>query len=196
MPAMAEKPFGPYPNRLGDFMRARGMNDPQLAELEHTTKQQINKLRRGERQLTARWARRLATHLQADWKDLMDLPEPNKAEMPPKDGKVARLAALRRAWWAGDEAAAATLGVPLEKMRAQESGAEQLDNEYVLKILSVTRTSPSWIYDGSLEDVSPLVAARLAVVAPELIEGLERGPGDPPRRAAAAGETEPDGNSA
>lgn len=92
--------------------------------------------------------------------------------------RLARLAALRRAWWGEDEVAAAALGVPVEKLRAQESGAEPMDSEYVLRVLSVTRTSPSWVYDGSLEDVSPLVAARLAVVAPELIEGLDKGPGD------------------
>lgn len=187
---MSEKPKGPYPNRLGEFMRERGVNDPRLAELENTTKQQINKLRRGERQLTARWARRLAPHLRADWKDLMDLPrERPKVSNLPSSTSAARLAALRRAWWGEEEPAAAALGVPLEKLQAQESGAEPLDSEYVLKVLSVTRTSPSWVYDGSLEDVSPLVAARLAVVAPELIEGLERGPGDSPKKEAGADGT-------
>jgi hypothetical protein len=100
---------------------------------------------------------------------------------------VARLRALRLAWWGEDEAAAAALGVPLEKLQAQESGAEPMDSEYVLRVLSVTRTSPSWVYEGSLEDVSPLVAARLALVAPELIEGLDKGPGDGSKKVAGAG---------
>jgi hypothetical protein len=104
------------------------------------------------------------------------------------DARVARLAALRRAWWAEDEPAAAALGVAIEKLQAQESGAEPMDPAYVLQVLAVTRTSPSWVYDGSLEDVSPLVAARLAVVAPELIEGLERGPGDPANGEAEGNE--------
>lgn len=167
-------------------MRERGMNDPQLAELENTTKQQINKLRRGERQLTARWARRLAPHLQADWKELMDLPRDcGTSAALPTSLPVARLRALRLAWWGEDEAAAAQLGVPLKKLQDQESGKEPMDSEYVLKILSVTRTSPTWIYDGSLSDVSPLVAARLAVVAPELILGLDEGLGDQPTKGAA-----------
>jgi transcriptional regulator with XRE-family HTH domain len=108
-----------------------------------------------------------------------------QSKMP--NSPVARLRALRLAWWGEDEAAAAALGVPLEKLQAQESGAEPMDSEYVLRVLSVTRTSPSWVYEGSLEDVSPLVAARLALVAPELIEGLDKGPGDGSKKVAGAG---------
>jgi transcriptional regulator with XRE-family HTH domain len=115
-----------------------------------------------------------------DW-----LTAPGEAEMRShKDIRASRLAALRRAWWAEDEVAAIQLGVPLQKLQDQESGREPIDSEYVLKVLSVTGTSPTWIYEGRLADVSPLVAARLAVVAPELIEGLDVGLGDASKKEA------------
>lgn len=52
-------------------MKAAGMTDPRLAELAGTTKQQIFKLRRGERKLTVQWAQRLASHLDTVWFDLI-----------------------------------------------------------------------------------------------------------------------------
>jgi transcriptional regulator with XRE-family HTH domain len=122
--------------------------------------------------------------------DWLATPADNDARPPmPTDIRVARLRALRLAWWGEEEAAAAQLGVSIQKLQEQESGGKPMDSEYVLKVLSVTRTSPTWIYDGNLEDVSPLVAARLAVVAPELIEGLDGGLGDQPKKAAEGGGT-------
>ena len=51
-----------------------GMTDPQLAALAETTKQQIHKLRHGQRQLTVQWAKRLAPHLDSTWQELIDGP--------------------------------------------------------------------------------------------------------------------------
>lgn len=62
----------PYPNRLEERMRAVGLNDPQLARRVGTTRQQIFKLRRGERQLTVAWAKRLAGPLGIDWTALIE----------------------------------------------------------------------------------------------------------------------------
>jgi hypothetical protein len=51
-----------------------GMADPQLAALAETTKQQIHKLRHGQRQLTVQWAKRLAPHLDCSWQELIEGP--------------------------------------------------------------------------------------------------------------------------
>jgi len=51
-----------------------GMTDPQLAALAQTTKQQIHKLRHGQRKLTVQWAKRLAPHLDCTWQELIEGP--------------------------------------------------------------------------------------------------------------------------
>ena len=48
------------------------MTDPQLAALAETTKQQIHKLRHGQRKLTVQWAKRLAPHLDSTWQERRD----------------------------------------------------------------------------------------------------------------------------
>jgi hypothetical protein len=50
------------------------MTDPQLAALAETTKQQIHKLRHGQRKLTVQWAKRLAPHLDSTWQELVEGP--------------------------------------------------------------------------------------------------------------------------
>ena len=65
---------GPYNNRLEQCMRAAGINDPELADLAATTKQQIFKLRHGERKLTVEWAKRLAPHLHVAWQEMIEGP--------------------------------------------------------------------------------------------------------------------------
>jgi transcriptional regulator with XRE-family HTH domain len=64
----------PYPNGLADCMALVEITDPQLAALAGTTKQQIFKLRRGERKLTVQWARRLAPYLKVTWQELIEGP--------------------------------------------------------------------------------------------------------------------------
>ena len=66
----------PYPNRLAQCMKVAGVTDPSLASLAGTTKQQIFKLRRGERKLTVQWAQRLAPHLGVRWHELVEAPHP------------------------------------------------------------------------------------------------------------------------
>ncbi len=62
------------------------MIDPRLADLAGTTKQQIFKLRRGERNLTVQWAQRLAPHLGVEWYELVEgenppAPDPSLVEL-------------------------------------------------------------------------------------------------------------------
>ena len=64
----------PYPNGLAACMARVGMTDPQLADLAETTKQQVHKLRHGQRKLTVQWAKRLASHLGCTWQELIEGP--------------------------------------------------------------------------------------------------------------------------
>jgi transcriptional regulator with XRE-family HTH domain len=78
----------PYPNRLAEHMKAAKMTDPRLADLAGTSKQQVFKLRRGERKLTVQWAQRLAPHLNVAWLDLIE-----GQQLPPDQPKADLLAA-------------------------------------------------------------------------------------------------------
>ena len=53
-------------------MRVAGITDPELAAKVGTSKQQIFKLRRGERELTPTWARKIGPLLNVSWIDLFD----------------------------------------------------------------------------------------------------------------------------
>lgn len=64
----------PYPNGLAECMARAGIKDPALAVLAGTTKQQIHKLRHGERKLTVQWAKILAPHLECSWQELIEGP--------------------------------------------------------------------------------------------------------------------------
>lgn len=58
-------------------MKAAGISDAALARLASTNKQQIGKLKNGERKLTVQWAKRLAGHLPFDWQDLVESRNPD-----------------------------------------------------------------------------------------------------------------------
>jgi DNA-binding Xre family transcriptional regulator len=66
-------------------MARAGMNDPKLAEAVGSTRQQIHKLRHGDRKLTVQWAKRLAPHLDCTWQELIEGP------VEPTDGRRAGL---------------------------------------------------------------------------------------------------------
>lgn len=83
----------PHPTRLAECMKAAGLNDPQLAKATGTTKQQIFKLRRGERKMTVEWARRLAPRLGVSWQDVIEPDDPREAR-PPVSGPHHTPAAL------------------------------------------------------------------------------------------------------
>lgn len=51
---------GKYPNGLEAAMKRAGLSSVKLAEIAGTSRQQINKLASGEREMTAIWAERLA----------------------------------------------------------------------------------------------------------------------------------------
>jgi hypothetical protein len=73
-------------------MKRAGINDPTLAaEVRNTSKQQINKLRHGERKLTVQWAKRLAPHLDCTWQELVE-----ETPTPIDPGEAAVVAGYRR----------------------------------------------------------------------------------------------------
>lgn len=50
-------------NRIKELRIAAGLTQPKLAELAETTKNQLQKLEKGERRLSDHWAQRIAAHL-------------------------------------------------------------------------------------------------------------------------------------
>jgi plasmid maintenance system antidote protein VapI len=72
-------------------MARERINDPGLAELANTTRQQIHKLRHGDRKLTVQWAKRLAPHLKCTWQELVE-----ETPTPVDQGRVDLLAAYDR----------------------------------------------------------------------------------------------------
>ncbi|MFT8491041.1 XRE family transcriptional regulator [Gluconobacter oxydans] len=61
-----------HPTRLADFMARARLTDPELGRRADTSKQQIFKLRKGERKMSREWAERLAPHLGVTWPELME----------------------------------------------------------------------------------------------------------------------------
>jgi transcriptional regulator with XRE-family HTH domain len=57
-------------NALRKIRTARGLSQPALATMARTSQQQIDRLEKGQRQLTLRWARRLAPILGVETYDL------------------------------------------------------------------------------------------------------------------------------
>lgn len=69
-------------------MARAGINDPKLADAVGSTRQQIHKLRHGDRKLTVQWAKRLAPHLDCTWQELIEGPA------APTDARRAGLLAI------------------------------------------------------------------------------------------------------
>lgn len=64
--------------KLAELRAAAGLSLEDVATRAKTTRQQIHKLERGERRMTAEWAQRLAPIFGADWQDLLGLPVERK----------------------------------------------------------------------------------------------------------------------
>lgn len=64
------------PNRIQEWRKRRELSQEQLANAVHTTKAQISKLEKGDRQLTETWMKRLASALGCMPHELMIEPAP------------------------------------------------------------------------------------------------------------------------
>jgi len=140
-------PEAPYPNRLAECMAQAKVNDPQLAEAAGTTKQQIFKLRRGERKLTVEWARRLAPHLKMPWRALIDGPATNAEPPHPMAGYGQRIAVARAEREQTEEEFAAELGAPVEMVRLWEADLLAPDVPALAKLRRVG-ISADWVLFG------------------------------------------------
>jgi len=59
-------------NRIRSIREDRGLTQEGLAALCHTSKAQVSKLEKGQRQLTQEWLYRLATALGCHWVELIE----------------------------------------------------------------------------------------------------------------------------
>jgi transcriptional regulator with XRE-family HTH domain len=71
-----------HPNKISEIRLDRGLSQEKLAQLTHTTNQQIGRLEMGTRRLTYEWMVRLAEALECHWSELAtdDSSAPNKTE--------------------------------------------------------------------------------------------------------------------
>lgn len=104
--------------------------DPELADAAGTTKQQIHKLRHGERKLTVQWAKRLALILGFTWQELIE--GPSEAADP-------RRAALLAAYDSLDPRDRETLLRVAESLRRDDSPSAPLTPEERSPLLQPSR---------------------------------------------------------
>ena len=79
-----------YPNHLRDYRERLDLTQTQLAEMVGTSVQNISRLERGDRQLSRKWAERIAPHLSAKPEDLIFRPASDSMEdsVPISPGRV------------------------------------------------------------------------------------------------------------
>ena len=160
--------------RLAQLMERTGVSASELARLVGTTRQQVFKLRTGERQMSAAWAMRLAPHLGVDWPSIIAEQGVPNAEPPRQETSPSaiRIAAVRRCVWPAIEQAAADLSIPLAQFEAVEAGAEQFTPAQLLRFCARAGCTEGFIVQGDMDGVRWVLVAWLGHTAPELVPGL------------------------
>ena len=178
-----------YPNRLALVMDHARMSGSTLAKLTHTTRQQVHKFRKGERELTARWAERFAQALDVDWPALIS--ETHAGGEPIlSNNRGNRLKAARWACWEEPEVAAKTMRIDLRDLLAVEAGADaEIPAVLLNRFCLVTGTPLRWIEAGEMAGMDPEMSARIGMFAPELVP--ER---PAPKRSGGSRGDSSDGN--
>jgi transcriptional regulator with XRE-family HTH domain len=178
---MGEKHAHPA-NALAELMRAAGLNDPALAGLVGTSKQQIFKLRTGAVQLRREWAERLAPQLGVDWQYLMgwdSVPssgspitashEPS-ARLAPRPELRALMKAIgirirfvRTARMVADlpEVAASMFGWSVQDLHAYENGEKTIPVESVVAFCGKFVVSADYLLLGHEDRLDDYLRARL-----------------------------------
>lgn len=89
---------GPEKNRIGTLRTGAGLSIQELADRCDTTYQQIYRLEKGERRLTATWMRRIAAALHCDPMDLLEhsAPPPNNVQVTSMVGEGERCLPLEK----------------------------------------------------------------------------------------------------
>ena len=184
-----------YPNRLQEFMNLAELNDPALAEKVGTSRQQIHKLRHGERELTREWATRLAPHLGVDWPELMgwkarESDAENTAVDRDAAARVAanvlahygqRLQAIRLALGYRSAAGfAARAGIPAAEYMSWEAEEVRPDLVGLALLKERLAISADWVLFGDFSALSGRLVDRMLEL------GLRRGAPEPARELRAA----------
>jgi transcriptional regulator with XRE-family HTH domain len=156
----------PYPNRLDELMLRARISGPRLAELVGTSKQQLHKLRHGNRKMTREWAERIAPHLGVDWPEVIGWE--GAAPGAPPDGRprlAEVLAAIgERAQWARTyrglslETAAARFCIGAGRLVDIEAGRQEMTIVEATTIAVKLQISTDFLLRGSLGTLPYAVA--------------------------------------
>lgn len=162
-----------YPNRLGELMSQHPggkLTDPDVANAMwnvhriRTSKQQINKLRLGQRKLTREWATQLAPILGRTWPEIMGWSGELPAVAAPDPAAIYKTAGARIAWARiyrkiEDPAEAARrFAIPLQRLIAIESGETQMTILELGTISAKLRVSSDFLLRGAEEHLTHQVA--------------------------------------
>ena len=170
-----------YPNRLAEIMDKKGVDGPTLARAADTSKQQILKLRKGERKLTRHWAEKFAPALGCSWPEIMGWTgNPPSAKYPPgirllksealppapgTDGKTMlqvigiRIGFARSDYRRIDLAEAADrFGMSVEHLSNIEKGAETITVPEVIEIATKLQVPLEFLLQGLTDDLPHKVA--------------------------------------
>lgn len=156
----------PYPNRLDELMLRVGISGPRLADLAGTSKQQVHKLRHGNRKMTREWAERIAPHLGVDWPEVIGWE--GAAPGAPPDGRPSLtdvLAAIgQRTQWARTyrglplETAATRFRIGAGRLIDIEAGRQAMTISEVTTIAVKLQISTDFILRGALATLPYAVA--------------------------------------
>lgn len=89
---------------------------------------------------------------------------------------AARLKAARMAYDENGAAVARAIGIERPRLQKYEDGSTYPDEMFVVKFAQLTGCPTDWIYLGRITAEMPAtMAARIAVLAPELVSGVSSG---------------------
>ena len=155
-----------YPNRLGELMERRELDDPTLAEGAGTSKQQIFKLRHGQRKLTRKWAEKLAPHLGVTWPEVMGWSETEacRYELSEADQAVlravgSRLCIIRVYRDLSTEEAARRFALDPATLSALEDGSKPMTIFDAITIATKLQVTTDFLLRGVMESL-PFSVAR------------------------------------
>jgi hypothetical protein len=161
-----------YPNKLAELMANHPggrLTDSAVAKLvseisgHRTSKQQINKLKLGQRKLDREWAERLGPIFGKSWPEMMgwsgELPAPEPDPTPTYKAAGARIAWARNYRQIPNAAEAARrFAMSIPRLRAIEAGEAELTIMELATISAKLQISTDFLLRGSSEDLPHRVA--------------------------------------
>lgn len=146
-----------HPNRLNELMTLRGLTGVAIAKAAGTSKQQIHKLRYGDRKMTREWAEKLAPALGVSWPEVMgwvgELPKP-----PPDPGPIRQATGARIAWVRGYRGvepaeAARRFGIPSARLAQIEAGRTELTMTELATLSAKLQVPTDFLLMGMVEEL-------------------------------------------